>query len=78
MSVAYWNWKLGIYYDEKVTPAQIREAEKSLKLMESMIEVMTPGMNYTSVHMRKQSYIGYFVYKPWFALCLVLIYLYYV
>ncbi|GER43419.1 signal recognition particle protein [Striga asiatica] len=26
----------------KVTPAQIREAEKSLKLMESMIEVMTP------------------------------------
>lgn len=26
----------------KVTPAQIREAEKSLKIMESMIEVMTP------------------------------------
>ncbi|KAH6807464.1 chloroplast signal recognition particle 54 kDa subunit [Perilla frutescens var. frutescens] len=26
----------------KVTPAQIREAEKSLQLMESMIEVMTP------------------------------------
>lgn len=26
----------------KVTPAQIREAEKSLKLMESMIEAMTP------------------------------------
>ncbi|XP_074311807.1 signal recognition particle subunit SRP54, chloroplastic [Silene latifolia] len=26
----------------KVTPAQIREAEKSLKFMESMIEVMTP------------------------------------
>ncbi|KAI3832632.1 hypothetical protein MKW98_002178 [Papaver atlanticum] len=26
----------------KVTPAQIRDAEKSLKIMESMIEVMTP------------------------------------
>ncbi|KAJ0976713.1 hypothetical protein J5N97_012187 [Dioscorea zingiberensis] len=26
----------------KVTPSQIREAEKSLKIMESMIEVMTP------------------------------------
>lgn len=26
----------------KVTPAQIREAEKSLKIMEAMIEVMTP------------------------------------
>ncbi|XVE61467.1 hypothetical protein DITRI_Ditri06bG0042700 [Diplodiscus trichospermus] len=26
----------------KVTPAQVREAEKSLKLMESMIEAMTP------------------------------------
>ncbi|KAM3324925.1 signal recognition particle 54 kDa protein, chloroplastic isoform X1 [Capsicum chacoense] len=26
----------------KVTPAQVREAEKSLKIMESMIEVMTP------------------------------------
>ncbi|KAK4343191.1 hypothetical protein RND71_039007 [Anisodus tanguticus] len=26
----------------KVTPAQIREAEKSVKIMESMIEVMTP------------------------------------
>ncbi|KAL8168202.1 hypothetical protein V2J09_009701 [Rumex salicifolius] len=26
----------------KITPAQIREAEKSLKLMESMIEAMTP------------------------------------
>lgn len=28
---------------EKVTPAQIREAEKSLKIMEAMINVMTPG-----------------------------------
>jgi signal recognition particle GTPase len=28
----------------KVTPAQIREAEKNLKFMESMINVMTPGM----------------------------------
>lgn len=27
----------------KVTPAQIREAEKSLQIMEAMIEVMTPG-----------------------------------
>ncbi|OAY76865.1 Signal recognition particle 54 kDa protein, chloroplastic [Ananas comosus] len=27
----------------KITPAQIREAEKSLKIMESMINVMTPG-----------------------------------
>ncbi|KAJ6994449.1 signal recognition particle 54 kDa protein [Populus alba x Populus x berolinensis] len=28
----------------KVTPAQIREAEKSLKIMEGMIEAMTPGL----------------------------------
>jgi len=28
----------------KVTPAQIREAEKNLKFMESMINVMTPGL----------------------------------
>ncbi|KAJ6303772.1 hypothetical protein OIU77_017615 [Salix suchowensis] len=28
----------------KVTPAQIREAEKNLKIMEAMIEVMTPGI----------------------------------
>lgn len=28
----------------KVTPAQIREAEKSLQIMEKMIEVMTPGL----------------------------------
>ncbi|MBA0866590.1 hypothetical protein Goshw_022656 [Gossypium schwendimanii] len=27
----------------KVTPAQVREAEKNLKLMEAMIEAMTPG-----------------------------------
>ncbi|KAI7734071.1 hypothetical protein M8C21_014619 [Ambrosia artemisiifolia] len=27
----------------KVTPAQIREAEKSLQIMEAMIDVMTPG-----------------------------------
>lgn len=33
----------------KVTPAQIREAEKSLEVMESMINVMTPGMYDTSV-----------------------------
>ncbi|KAJ6778442.1 hypothetical protein OIU74_002268 [Salix koriyanagi] len=26
----------------KVTPAQIRDAEKNLKIMEAMIEVMTP------------------------------------
>ncbi|KAL8515222.1 hypothetical protein ACS0TY_014075 [Phlomoides rotata] len=29
----------------KVTPAQIREAEKNLKMMESMIEVMTPVLS---------------------------------
>jgi hypothetical protein len=28
----------------QVTPAQIREAEKSLKIMEAMIEAMTPGL----------------------------------
>lgn len=28
---------------KQVSPAQIREAEKNLKLMESMIEVMTEG-----------------------------------
>jgi hypothetical protein len=28
----------------QVTPAQIREAEKSLKIMEGMIEAMTPGL----------------------------------
>lgn len=28
---------------KKVTPSQIREAEKNLKIMESMINVMTPG-----------------------------------
>ncbi|KAK9289753.1 hypothetical protein L1049_007912 [Liquidambar formosana] len=28
----------------KITPAQIREAEKSLKIMEAMIEAMTPGL----------------------------------
>ena len=30
--------------DEQVTPAQIREAEKNLKIMEAMIEAMTPGL----------------------------------
>ena len=29
---------------KQVTPAQIREAEKSLKMMEGMIEAMTPGL----------------------------------
>lgn len=29
---------------EQVTPAQIREAEKSLLIMEAMIEAMTPGL----------------------------------
>lgn len=29
---------------QQVTPAQIREAEKSLKIMEVMIEAMTPGL----------------------------------
>lgn len=28
---------------KQVTPAQIREAEKNLQVMESMIEAMTPG-----------------------------------
>ena len=28
----------------QVTPAQIRDAEKNLKMMESMIEAMTPGL----------------------------------
>ena len=28
---------------KQVTPAQVREAEKSLKMMEGMIEAMTPG-----------------------------------
>jgi len=32
-----------LFIGEQVTPAQIREAEKSLKIMESMINVMTPG-----------------------------------
>jgi len=29
---------------KQVTPTQIREAEKSLKIMEGMIEAMTPGL----------------------------------
>lgn len=33
-----------MYYLKQVTPAQIREAEKSLKIMEGMIEAMTPGV----------------------------------
>lgn len=32
-----------LFMHKQVTPAQIREAEKSLKIMESMIDVMTPG-----------------------------------
>lgn len=29
---------------KQVTPAQVRQAEKNLKMMEAMIEVMTPGI----------------------------------
>jgi hypothetical protein len=39
---------------EQVTPAQIREAEKNVKFMESMINVMTVGMyNLHSVDIMK-------------------------
>lgn len=31
---------------KQVTPAQVREAEKSLKIMEVMIEAMTPGLSF--------------------------------
>lgn len=33
-----------VCFCEQVTPAQIREAEKSLLIMEAMIEAMTPGL----------------------------------
>lgn len=38
-----YNTFYSLYYLNQVTPAQIREAEKSLKIMEGMIEAMTPG-----------------------------------
>ena len=33
----------------QVTPAQVREAEKSLKIMEGMIEAMTPGLFFSLI-----------------------------
>lgn len=35
---------LGIVTIEQITPQQVREAEKSLRIMESMIQSMTPSM----------------------------------
>lgn len=37
----------------KVSPAQIREAEKNLLVMEAMIEVMTPGIS-SIIQLNKQ------------------------
>lgn len=34
---------------KQITPAQVREAEKSLKIMEAMIEAMTPGIFFFSI-----------------------------
>lgn len=54
----------------KVSPAQIREAEKSLVIMEAMIEAMTPGfvlflISYYAINSTKQCLI----FLVWFALC---------
>ena len=38
------NWFDVLFVRKQVTPAQVREAEKNLKLMEGMIEAMTPGL----------------------------------
>lgn len=35
---------IGIVTIEQITPQQVREAEKSLRIMESMIQSMTPSM----------------------------------
>ncbi|XP_021621164.1 signal recognition particle 54 kDa protein, chloroplastic isoform X2 [Manihot esculenta] len=44
----------------KITPAQIREAEKSLKIMEAMIEAMTPGI-FSSLFLK--AYIKHYLDK---------------
>lgn len=49
-----------LYYLKQVTPAQIREAEKSLKIMEGMIEAMTPGVFPLTV-----SFFDYLLYLLW-------------
>lgn len=37
---------------KQITPAQIRDAEKNLKMMESMIEAMTPGLLFSLLLLR--------------------------
>jgi len=39
---------------KQITPAQIREAEKSLKIMEAMIEAMTPGYFLSNLFYREK------------------------
>lgn len=50
------RFKTNIAMFKQVTPAQIREAEKNLKFMESMINVMTLGM-YSAVKRHSENII---------------------
>ncbi|KAL0905465.1 hypothetical protein M5K25_023887 [Dendrobium thyrsiflorum] len=47
-----------------VTPAQIREAEKNLQVMESMINAMTPALWYIMFHTKQRYCIDSMAYIP--------------
>lgn len=51
----------------KVSPAQIREAEKNLLVMEAMIEVMTPGFSlFLSSISKYRSFTRFWLSYSWF------------